>query len=130
MTRDVLQVDAVVECDEVVAQEVQCLRRRAKHLENCLEQGRRGVLALETEVTSILTQGQRIEIEARVRDEQAMGMAHNQQMTHVTTLLQRATQEMEERDNQRRATVDRLASVEQQANRMVEEAEHHMEKGC
>ena len=43
MTREVLQVDALVECDEAVAQEIQYLRQRAEHLESCLEQGRRAL---------------------------------------------------------------------------------------
>ena len=78
MAREVLHVDASIECDEAVAQEVQYLRQRAEHVESRLEQGRSGVLALETEVSSVLTQVQRAEIEARIRDEQAMEMAHNQ----------------------------------------------------
>ena len=104
------------------------MRQTAEHLENRLEQGRRGVLALEAEVTSILTQGQRSELEARIREEQAMEYAHHQQMAHVTSLHHRATQEMEESDSQRRAIVDRLASVEHQANRMVVQAEHQIER--
>ena len=112
VTREVLHLDASVDCDEAAAQEVQYLRQQAEHLENRLEQGRRGVLALETEVSSLLTQGQRAELEARIRDEQALEMAHNQQMSQVSAMLQRATREMEESDFQRRAMIDRLTSVE------------------
>jgi hypothetical protein len=56
---------------------------------------------LETEVSSLLTQGQRAELEARIRDEQAMEMAHNQQMSQVSAMLRNATREMEESDFQR-----------------------------
>jgi hypothetical protein len=35
MTREVLQVNASVDCDEAVARETQYLRQRSKHLESC-----------------------------------------------------------------------------------------------
>ena len=106
MTREVLQLDASVDCDEAAAREAQYLRQHAEHLESRLEQGRRGVLALETEVSSLLTQGPRAELEARIRDEQAMEMAHNQPMSQVSAMLRNATSEMEESDFQRRTTMN------------------------
>jgi hypothetical protein len=42
-------------------------------------------------------------------------------------MLQRATQEMEESDLQKRATMDRLSSVEQRADHMLAQAEHHFQ---
>ena len=59
VTREVLQSGASVDCDEAVAREVQYLRQRSEHLESRLEQGRQGVLALESEISSLLTHGQR-----------------------------------------------------------------------
>ena len=108
-----------VDCDEAVAREAQYLRQRSEHLESCLENGRQGVLVLENEISSLLHQGQRAELEARLRDEQAMEMAHNQQMAQVSPMLQNATREMEESDFQKRATMDRLASVEHRADQML-----------
>jgi hypothetical protein len=48
MTREVLHVNASVDCDEAMAREAQYLRQRFEHLEGRLEQGRQGVLILET----------------------------------------------------------------------------------
>ena len=48
MTREVLHVNASVDCDDATAREAQYLRQRSEHLEGRLEQGRRGVLMLET----------------------------------------------------------------------------------
>ena len=48
MTREVLHVNASVDCDEATAREVQYLRQRSEQLECRLEQGRQGVIILET----------------------------------------------------------------------------------
>ena len=127
MTREVLQVNASVDCDEAMAREVQYLRQRSAHLESCLENGRQGVLVLENEISSLMNQGQRAELEARLRGEQAMEMAHNQQIAQVSAMLQNAPREMEESDFQKRATMDRLASVEQRADQMLAQAEYHIQ---
>ena len=54
VTREVLQVNASVDCDEAMAREVQYLRQRSEHLESCLENGRQGVLVLENEISSLM----------------------------------------------------------------------------
>ena len=83
---------------------------------------------MEAEVTSILTQGQRVELETRLRDEQAMEYAHSQQMTHATALLRRATQEAQDNDTHIIMVADRLITVEQQANRMAIQVEQQIER--
>ena len=98
VTREVLHVNASVDCDGAAAREVQYLRQRSELLEGRLEQGRQGVLILENEISSLINHGQRSELEARLRDEQAMEMAHNRQIAQVSAMLQHATREMEESD--------------------------------
>jgi hypothetical protein len=56
-----------------------------------------------------------------------MEMAHSQQISQVSAMLQNATREMEESDFQKRATMDRLASVERRADQMLDQAEYHMQ---
>ena len=46
VTREVLQVNASVDCDEAIAREVQYLRQRSEQLECRLEQGRQSVIIL------------------------------------------------------------------------------------
>jgi hypothetical protein len=127
VTREVLQMNASADCDGAAAREVQYLRQRSELLEGRLEQGRQGVLILENEISSLINHGQRSELEARLRDEQAMEMAHNRQIAQVSAMLQHATREMEESDFQKRATLDRLSSVEHKAEHMLAQAEYHIQ---
>ena len=56
-----------------------------------------------------------------------MEMVHNRQIEHVSAMLRHATQEMEASIFQRKATMDRLASVEQRVDQMLAQAEYHIQ---